>query len=179
MQLFVVTELDENPNLLSNYVILQKFSLDARKNPGIMIIADSKRNSLANDTLKFKTCISTGKNKWSQWKNCWLKQWGSGNLDRFGIFTVENNDYGAFRNRLNSRGLMLRFNRLTSKKLLVQSGSRVGVIEMLPRVDIDLALIDKTNVILKQHFERNLFSSITIYKQILHQRGYQPVAPAN
>ena len=55
----------------------------------------------------------------------------------------------------------------------------MGVIEMLPRVDVDLALIDKTNVILKQHFERNLFSSITIYKQILHQRGYQPVASAN
>ena len=65
------------------------------------------------------------------------------------------------------------------KKLLVQSGTRVGVIEMLNRVDVKLAIIDETNVILKQQFQRNLFSSITIYKQIMHQSAYHPVASAD
>ena len=31
MQLFLVTGRDEKPNFLRNYVIMQKFSLDARK----------------------------------------------------------------------------------------------------------------------------------------------------
>ena len=57
------------------------------------------------------------------------------------------------------------------KKLLVQSGTSVGVIEMLPRVDVNLALIAETYVILKQHFERNLFSSMTIYIKTSLQRG--------
>ena len=95
---------------------------------------------------------------------------------RFVILMVGNNDLGAFRERTASPPIEVACKLIAFKELLTENGTRVRVIKMLPRNDVNPNLIQSTNVILKRHLGRNLFSSMTIYNKKFRTRGgYHPV----
>ena len=89
---------------------------------------------------------------------------------------VGNNDLGAFKNRPASPPIDVACKLIAVKEVLAESGTRVRVVKMLPRLDVRAELIEETNVILKRHLGRNLFSEMTIYQKKFQTRGgYHPV----
>ena len=150
------------------------------KYPEILIIADSNLKHLTQRALKDTKLASlpTVINAVSGRRASDLDNTDLENAMkyRFVILMVGNNDLGAFRERTASPPSDVACKLIAFKELLADNGTRVRVIKMLPRNDVNRNLIQSTNVILKRHLGRTLFSSMTIYNKKLRTRGgYHPV----
>ena len=150
------------------------------KYPGILIIGDSNLKHLSQMALKDSKLASlpivinaiSGRRA-SDLDNTDLE---NAMKYRFVILMVGNNDLGAFRERTTSPPIDVACKLIAFTELLTDNGTRVRVIKMLPRNDVNPNLIQSTNVILKRHLGRNLFCSMTIYnKKFRNRGGYRPV----
>ena len=150
------------------------------KHPEILIIGDSNLKHLSQMALKDSKLASlpivinaVSGRRASDLDNTDLE---NAMKYRFVILMVGNNDLGAFRERTASPPIDVACKLIAFKELLTDNGTRVRVIKMLPRNDVNPNLIQSTNVILKRHLGRNLFSSMTIYiKKFRTRGGYHPV----
>ena len=149
------------------------------KNPGVLIVGDSNTRHLSQEIYADRKLANLPiyLNAISGRRAMDLDHRDLENCLRFRyvVLMLGNNDLGQFRDRPAIDPELVAFKLIAFAELLLEEGTRVRVIKLLPRTDVRKELIDICNAVLKRHLGRNLFSQMTIYRQKFNTRGgYHP-----
>ena len=95
---------------------------------------------------------------------------------RYVIIMVGNNDLGKFKHREAEDPTLVACKIIAFQEVLSERGTRVRVIKLLPRKDVEPHLIVAANQVLQRHLGRNLFKATQMYmKQFDNRGGFHPV----
>ena len=91
---------------------------------------------------------------------------------RYVIIMVGNNDLWKFKHREAENPTLVACKIIAFQEVLSKRGTRVRVIKLLPRKDVEPHLIVAANQVLQRHLDRNLFKATQMYMNLITEEDF-------